>query len=133
MLLDQKAPTRTDQFKRMREIYSFFEDMIAQHKITAVGIEKLYFTKFNQSNAEFVFGIRGALAMLLIDNKIPIYEYTPPELKKRISMNGRASKALMQRMIMKMFKLDDLPVYHDAADALGLARVVRRKTSLLRK
>lgn len=130
LLLDQKAPTRTDQFKRMREIYSFFEEMLQQHTITAVGIEKLYFTKYNQANAEFVYGIRWALAMLLIDNNIPIYEYTPPELKKRISMNWKASKALMQRMIMKLFKLEDLPAYHDTADALGLARVVRRKTQI---
>ncbi len=127
LLLDQKAPTRTDQFKRMREIYSFFEEMVRKHKITAVGIEKLYFTKYNQSNAEFVYGIRGALAMLLIDHGIPLHEYTPPELKKRISMNGKASKAVMQRMIMKLYNLENIPTYHDTADALGLARVVRRK------
>lgn len=102
----------------MREIYAFFEELVKAYKITAVGIEKLYFTKYNQSNAEFVFGIRGALAMLLIDHGIPLYEYTPPELKKRVSMNGKASKALMQRMIMKMYNLEDLPKYHDTADAL---------------
>jgi Holliday junction resolvasome RuvABC endonuclease subunit len=50
-----------------------------------VSIEKLFFTKFNQSNAEFVYGIRGALIMLFLKNKIKVKEFTPIELKKAIT------------------------------------------------
>jgi len=58
LLQDQKAPTRKDQFTRVKEIYNFFEKLVKKHKIDVVSIEKLFFTRFNQSNAEFVYGIR---------------------------------------------------------------------------
>lgn len=127
LLLDQKAPTRIDQFARMHEIYEFFVEMIDQYPVEAVGIEKLFFTKYNQSNAEFVYGIRGALGMLFRRHTIPIYEWTPIQLKKNITGNGKAGKEAMQKMIMKLFQLDQQPKRHDTADALGLARLARRK------
>lgn len=126
LLLDQKSPQRTDQFKRMQEIYTFFEQMLNAHRIRAVGVEKLYFTKYNQSNAEFVYGVRGALSMLFVDSGIALYEYTPAELKKRITGNGQASKTLMVNVVTKLFALEQRLTYHDAADALGLARIVKQ-------
>ncbi len=50
-----------------------------------------------------------------------IHEFTPPQLKLRITGNGKAGKELVQQMIMKRFGLASQPRYHDAADALGLA------------
>lgn len=126
-MLDQKAPTRLDQFKRMYEIFSFFERMLQEHAIVAVGMEKLYFTANNQSNAEFVYGIRGALAMIFCENNIPLYERTPLQLKKAITGNGKAGKDLMVRMITKLYTLETAPERHDAADALGLCRMVKGK------
>jgi crossover junction endodeoxyribonuclease ruvC len=58
LLQHQKAPTRYDQFERMSQIYDFFHTMFEQYPIEKVAMEKLFFTKFNQNNAEFVFGIR---------------------------------------------------------------------------
>jgi Holliday junction resolvasome RuvABC endonuclease subunit len=84
-LQDQRTPTREDQFVRINEIYQYFENLIKQYKIKVVSIEKLFFTKFNQSNAEFVYGIRGALIMLFVKNQIPVREFTPIQLKKSIT------------------------------------------------
>ncbi|MBP6910928.1 crossover junction endodeoxyribonuclease RuvC [Patescibacteria group bacterium] len=50
-------------------------------------------------------------------------EYSPIELKKYITGNGKADKMFVQRMIMKIYKLEELPEYNDAADALGLAYI----------
>jgi Holliday junction resolvasome RuvABC endonuclease subunit len=49
-----------------------------------------------------------------------IREYTPIQLKKNVTGNSKASKETMQRVTSKIFKLQDIPEYHDAADALGL-------------
>lgn len=84
-------------------------------------MEKLFFTKYNQNNAEFVFGIRGILMMLAIKNGAALQEFSPIELKKFITGNGKAEKLLVQRTVMKIFKLQEMPEYNDAADALGLA------------
>lgn len=84
-------------------------------------MEKLFFTKYNQNNAEFVFGIRGILMMLAVKNGAALQEFSPIELKKFITGNGKAEKLLVQRTVMKIFKLQEMPEYNDAADALGLA------------
>jgi crossover junction endodeoxyribonuclease RuvC len=121
LLQEKKLPTRADQFERVRQIYDFFEKFITEHTITKVAMEKLFFTSYNQNNAEFVYGIRGALMMVCLKQNIPVQEYTPNELKKYITGNGKADKALVQKTIMRFFKLSDIPAYNDAADALALA------------
>jgi crossover junction endodeoxyribonuclease RuvC len=126
LLLDQRMPTREDQYKRMQEIFVFFMNIVRKYTIKRVWIEKLYFTKFNQANAEFVYGIRWALAMLMVENGIVLHEYTPAELKKRITMNGQAKKALMVNVVTKLYNLQEAPTYHDTADALWLAWIVAR-------
>lgn len=126
LLLDDKAPTREYQYARMKQIYQFFVEMVEEHDITAVGVEKLFFTRFNQSNAEFVYGIRGALLMLFVEHDIQIFEWTPKELKKRVTGNGLAWKELVQSMVQRHFHLAQLPEPHDAADALGLCWMVKK-------
>jgi crossover junction endodeoxyribonuclease RuvC len=63
--------------------------------------------------------------MLFLKNEIPVQEYSPIELKKYITGNGKADKMLVQRTIMRFFKLADLPEFNDAADALGLAYLAK--------
>ncbi len=125
LLQNQENPSRDDQFKRLLQIYNFFEKIIKTHPIKKVGIEKLYFTQYNQNNAEFVYGVRWALIALFLKNWIKIYEFAPKEIKKAITWNWKASKKLMQQTIMKIYNLTDLPDYHDTADALGICFIVR--------
>lgn len=126
LLLDQKNPSRDDQFERMSKIYNFFEKLIKKYKISTLSIEKLFFTKFNQSNAEFVYGIRWIIIMLCIRQNIKIKEFTPIQLKKFITWNAKADKILVQKCIMKFFNLANLPQYNDTADALALAYIASK-------
>ena len=121
LLQDTAKPTRAMLYEKMCQIASFFDTMLETNEITAVGIEKLYFTDSNQANAEFVYGIRGALVMMLHKKHIPIYEYTPTQLKKNITWHGHATKSLVQTMIQKLYRLEAFPEFDDTADALGLA------------
>ncbi len=126
LLLEKKSPTREDQFNRMREIEEYFIKLIKKNKIQTMCMEKLFFTKFNQNNAEFVFGIRAILITLCLKNKIAVKEYTPIELKKFITGNGKAEKQLVQKCIMKIYNLKDFPEFNDAADALALAYIASK-------
>lgn len=122
LLLDEKQMTRIKQYERMGEIYDFFTKLMKKYpEIDTVCIEKYFFTQYNKSNAEFVYGIRWALLMLFFKKGIQIKEYTPIEIKKRISWNAKAWKETMQQMIQKLYNLQDMPKFHDAADALWLA------------
>lgn len=127
LLQDIKAPTRHDQFTRLYNIYSFFLDIYTKYPIKQVCIEKLFFTNRNQSNAEFVYGVRWMFVAMSYEHNVGILEYTPVELKKAITGTGKAGKLLMQKTIMKIYKLAENPAYHDAADALGLAYIAWKK------
>ena len=92
LLLEVKKPTRDDQFMRIKDIYEYFEKLLKKHKVDTLSIEKLFFTKFNQSNAEFVYGIRWAIILLALKKNITIKEFTPIQLKKYITWNAKAGK-----------------------------------------
>ncbi len=123
LLQEKKSPTRMDQFERVQKIYEFFSQMLTEVDIGLCVLEKLFFTHSNQTNAEFVYGIRWMLIALMLSKWITVKEYSPIELKKYITGNGKADKMFVQRMIMKIYKLEELPEYNDAADALGLAYI----------
>ena len=126
LLSEIKSPTRIDQFERMREIEEYFTKLCKKYTIQTMCMEKLFFTKFNQNNAEFVYGIRAILITLCLKNKIKIKEYTPIELKKFITGNGKAEKKLVQNCIMKIYGLKEFPEFNDAADALALAYIASK-------
>lgn len=126
LLSEIKSPTRIDQFERMREIEEYFTKLCKKYKIQTMCMEKLFFTRFNQNNAEFVYGIRAILITLCLKNNIKIKEYTPIELKKFITGNGKAEKKLVQNCVMKLYGLKDFPEFNDAADALALAYIASK-------
>ena len=127
LLQEKKSPTREDQFNRANLILNFFEDMLWRYHIDRVAIEKLFFTDYNQSNAEFVYAIRWSLMMLFLRMNIKVLEYTPIELKRFITWNWKADKMLVQRTIRRFYKLQNIPEYNDAADALWFAYLAKIK------
>ncbi len=127
ILVDEFNKERETQFERLIKISNFFDNLLKNYNIKYVGIEKLYFTQYNQSNAEFVYSIRWILIEKMIKKNIKIYEYSPTQLKKYITWNWRASKKLIVDIISKIFKLSNQIEFHDAADALWLCYLVYKK------
>jgi len=119
--LDQKKFDRVEQYHRMLEIHDFFQELIKNNKIQKIIMEKYFITSFNLKNAEFIYGMRWIILTLALKNNIQIEEYTPIELKKKITWNWKADKQLVQKFVTKYFHLKDTPEFHDTADALGLA------------
>lgn len=124
--LEKKKFNRVEQYHRMLEIHDFFEKLIKKYPITKISMEKYFITTFNLKNAEFIYWMRGVILTLALKNNIQIEEYTPIELKKRVTWNGKADKKLVQKFTTKLFWLKDIPEFHDAADALGLAFIASR-------
>lgn len=123
LLQEKKNPNREDYFQKIFEIQNFFEKIINQYNIQKAWMEKLFFTNKNQANAEFVYWVRAVLYVLLIKKNIKIYELSPIELKKYITWNTKANKITVQNFVMKIFSLEKIPEYDDAADALWLAYI----------
>lgn len=126
LLLEKKSPTRKDQYQRMIEIQEYFSHLIKKYKIQTLAIEHLFFTKFNQNNAEFVYGIRAILITLCLTHNIQIKEYTPIQVKKFVTGNSKAEKRLVQQCIMNIYHLKHFPEFNDTADALALAYIASK-------
>jgi crossover junction endodeoxyribonuclease RuvC len=118
---------REDNIRRFSDISSFFDELLEKYEISWVCIEKLFFTKFNQANAEFVYWVRGILLDKFYKKNIKVLELSPKEIKKFTTWNGNASKTSMQNTIKKLFSLEEVPQPHDAADALAMALLAFKK------
>ena len=86
----------------------------------AMAIEKLFFNT-NQKTAIDVAQARGALVLAAQKNGVPIFEYTPLQVKQSVVGYGRAEKKQVQEMTRIMLNLEKIPKPDDAADALAMA------------
>lgn len=106
--------------ERLVKIYNDLNELLAKFKPDAVSIERLYFNT-NQKTAIDVAQARGVIVLAVQQAGIPIYEYTPLQVKQSMVGYGRAEKIQVQEMTKMFLHLDKIPKPDDAADALALA------------
>ena len=85
-----------------------------------MAVETLFFFK-NLKTVMPVSEARGVILLAGAKKNIPIYEFSPLQVKMAITGYGRAEKKQVQRMVKEILELPDLPKPDDAADALGIA------------
>jgi len=114
--------TRSDELpqNRLNQIFNQTNKLIKDFSPDVLVIERLFFFK-NAKTAIPVSQARGVILLAAARKKIPVYEFTPLEVKMNIVGYGRAQKSQMQKMVKKLLDLDKIPKPDDAADALGLA------------
>ncbi len=106
--------------ERLEKIWDEATALMQKYPIEAVAMEKLFFNT-NQKTAIDVAQARGVLVLAAQKNKIPIYEYTPLQVKQSVVGYGRAEKKQVQEMTRIMLNLEKIPKPDDAADALAMA------------
>lgn len=106
--------------RRLTIIASDLRALIKRWKPDLAVIEKIYFAT-NAKTAINVAHARGVLLLTLFQNRIPILELTPLQMKSQITGFGSAPKNQVQTMVKRLLKLKNLPRPDDAADALALA------------
>jgi crossover junction endodeoxyribonuclease RuvC len=106
--------------QRLLEIYTGVNELFVKYVPSAVAVEKLFFNK-NVTNAMSVSEARGVIVLAAGQNHIPVFEYTPNEVKQAITGSGRADKKQMQEMIKRLLNLSEIPRPDDAADGLSIA------------
>ena len=107
--------------ERIHEIYVGLEEIVNQFKPDAMGLEDLYSFYKRPRTAILMGHARGAIMLAAANAGIPVHSYTATRIKKVVTGNGQASKAQMQRAIMREFNLTEIPKPPDVADALGIA------------
>ena len=109
---------KTPRAKRLMELFDEARALIDIYQPTGAGIEEVFFAT-NAKSAMRTAEARGTL--LLACCGIGVRGYTPLQVKKRITGYGRADKAQVQAMVMRLLNLRETPKPDDMADGLALA------------
>ena len=105
---------------RLKEIYDEMNILIDRFRPDCMSIEKLYFNT-NITTGIDVAEARGVISLAAAVKNIPIFEYTPLQVKVAVTGYGRAEKRQMQEMTKNILHLNEIPKPDDAADALAIA------------
>ena len=100
-------------------LYSQLRAVIVETNPQAVALENIFYGK-NVRSLIRQAQVRGVVIFTCADKGIPVFEYSPLEVKKAVVGYGRAEKRQVQMMVKSILKLDTLPPA-DAADALAAA------------
>lgn len=105
---------------RLKELYESLQEVFDTTKPDVVSVEKLFFSK-NITTGIAVAEARGLVLLVAEQRGLPIFEYTPNEIKKTLTGYGSAKKGQIQEMVRVHLGLKDKPRPDDAADALAAA------------
>lgn len=105
---------------RLLEIYNDMELIVNKFQPDAAAIEKLFFFR-NRTTVMPVAHARGVILTVLEKFNIPIFEYTPMEVKQVLTGYGRADKKEVEKMVKLSLSTDNLPKLDDTIDAIAIA------------
>lgn len=112
--------SKEDMFMRFKKIHDELSEIIERTKPDVMAIEELFFNS-NQKTAINVAQARGVLLLSALNKNVPVYEYTPLQVKQAIVGYGRAEKNQVQQMVKMLLNLGKVPKPDDTADALAIA------------
>lgn len=106
--------------RRLEIIYDSLTQVLEKWKPDAISIEKLYFQN-NQKTAIGVAEARGVILLAAQKAGVPIFEYTPLQVKMAVTGYGQAQKPQVMEMTRRLLCLKEVPKPDDTADALAMA------------
>ena len=116
VLTDKDTPFE----QRLAEIYTGVQDILRRYRPEALSLEKLFY-QHNQTTVIGVAEARGVILLAAAQAGVPVFEYTPMQVKQAVTGYGKALKPQVQEMTRRLLGLPAIPKPDDAADALALA------------
>jgi crossover junction endodeoxyribonuclease RuvC len=115
-----RTPAEHDVAQRLLALEASFEDLVASHAPDSIAIERV----FAQQNVRTVMGtaqVAGIALLVAARRGLPVAMHTPSEVKAAVTGSGRADKAQVAAMVVRILGLAEAPKPADATDALALA------------
>ena len=106
--------------ERLFAIHTDIEFIFEKYHPHCMAIEKLFFTT-NQKTAIDVAQARGVTVLSAAKRCVPVFEYTPLQVKSAVVGYGKAEKKQVMEMTRQLLNLAQIPKPDDAADALAIA------------
>ena len=107
-------------FEKLANIFAGIEEILATYSPDEMAVERLYFNT-NTTTAIDVAQARGVIVLAAENSLLPVFEYTPLQVKQAITGYGRAEKRQVMEMVKNILALERVPKPDDTADALALA------------
>jgi crossover junction endodeoxyribonuclease RuvC len=114
----RKGPEHFPQ--RLREIHAMLSEVIEEYEPHEVAVESV-FTALNIQTALKLAEVRGVVLLAAAQRNLPVYSYSPREVKACVAGYGHAGKEQMQLMVRALLSMSETPEPADAADALAVA------------
>ena len=115
-----QTPKGERESARLLEIFNDMTSIVEKYKPDVCAIEKLFFFR-NQTTVMPVAHARGVILTVLEKFGVPIYEYTPMEVKQILTGYGRASKKEVEQMVKIALESEKLPKLDDTVDSIAIA------------
>lgn len=128
------APVRIPQTRPMSQALQLLDAEVTRildtFHPTEAALETVFYAK-NARTAMILCHARGVVVMNCAKRGIPVYEYSPSEIKRAVTGTGSAEKPQVQAMISRILALPP-PIQNDAADALAIALThIHRTTGVI--
>ena len=101
------TPAQYPMPQRLKILYSDLKEIISLHR--------------NVRTAISVGQARGVALLAIAEADLPVFEYSPTEIKQAVAGYGAADKYQVQQMVQALLELEQIPKPDDAADALAAA------------
>ncbi|OLN32295.1 crossover junction endodeoxyribonuclease RuvC [Desulfosporosinus metallidurans] len=115
-----RTPAHMPLAERLLILHEQIDPFLREYHPDHMAIEELFFNR-NTTTALAVGHARGVAMLASAQNRIPVYEYTPLQVKQAVVGYGRADKNQVQQMVKGLLGLDQIPKPDDTADALAIA------------
>lgn len=114
------SPRRLNFPQRLLAICEGLEDVIKRVNPKLCAVEGAFYAT-NVKSALKLGQVRGVVLLAAARAGLPVYEYSPLEIKSALVGYGRAEKRQVQAMVRLLLGLEDAPEPLDASDALAVA------------
>ena len=125
-------PRKMPLEQRLYQLHTHILNLIAIFHPNAVAVEQLFMGKGERAFPTSALAVGQAQAAVFIgaaSQGIPIYKYTPAQVKSAVADYGAATKEQMRQIVFATLRLDEIPA-SDAADALavGLCHLIQQQS-----
>lgn len=118
--------------ERLLEIFNDLQTIVKTYQPDVCAIEKLFFFR-NYTTVMPVAHARGVILLVLQQFGVPVYEYTPIQVKQILTGYGRATKKEVEQMVKISLGVETLPKLDDTVDAIAIAISYTRCDAVLQK
>ena len=116
--------------ERLLVLHQQMVQLVQKYRPEVMAVEELFF-KTNVTTGIKVGHARGVILLSAASAGIPVFEYTPMQVKLAVVGYGNAKKPQVQQMVKLLLNLDSIPKPDDAADALAVA-ICQSHTGMIR-